>query len=251
MIRIAAFFLGLLLALSPLRPALADSFSDDQKKEMGDIIHSYLLEHPEVIKEMVQILDAKDKKATEDAQAQALTAAGKDIFHDNLDAIVGNPKGDVTMVEFMDYNCGYCKKDLAEVQSVVAQDPNLKVVMKEWPIFGPDSEFAAKAAMAAAKQGKYWALHQALFSNQGHVDQAVVEKLAKSVGIDVAKMKADMADKAIADNLDKTQSLATSLQFSGTPGFLIGDVIVPGYIDRGKLLATIADIRAKGGCSAC
>ena len=156
-----------------------------------------------LIQDALNELDKKQRDAEAQAQKSAVTALSPELIKAENGIVLGNPSGDVTLVEFFDYNCGYCKKDLAEVQSVVAQDPNLKVVMKEWPIFGPDSEFAAKAAMAAARQGKYWALHQALFANEGHVDQAVVEKLAKSVGIDVAKMKADMADKAIADKIGR------------------------------------------------
>jgi protein-disulfide isomerase len=241
----------LVLGLFVAGAAFAGSFNDDQKKEMEGVIHDYLMAHPEVLKEMVQKLDTKDKQDQAEARNNALSSASKDLFHNDLDGIAGNPNGDVTIVEFMDYNCGWCRKSIKEMQSVVAQDKNVRVVMKEFPIFGEGSEYAARAAMASVKQGKYWAFHQALFASKGQVDQAVTDNVAKSVGMDVAKMKEDMKSPEIDANIVKTRELADQLQFTGTPGFIVGDQIFPGYEDQQKILASIATTRANGGCKYC
>lgn len=231
--------------------AFAGAFTDDQKKEMESLIHDYLVAHPEVLQEMVQKLDAQQKQAAADTRNTALSSAAKDIYHNELDGVAGNPKGDVTIVEFMDYNCGWCRKSVKEMQSVVAQDKNVRVVLKEFPIFGEGSEYAARAAMASVKQNKYWAFHQALFAHQGQVDAAATDAIAKSVGLDVAKMKEDMKSADINANIDKTKQLADQLQFTGTPGFIIGDQVFPGYEEQDKILATIANARAGGGCKYC
>jgi protein-disulfide isomerase len=195
-------------------PVLADNFSPAQKTQIEKIVKDYLMQHPEILRDMANALDAADKETADNARGQVLTTNAKDIFHDGLDGIVGNPKGDVTIVEFMDYNCGWCRKGIKEIQSLVKSDPNVRVIMKEFPIFGEGSEYAAKAALASAKQGKYWELHQALFATQGKVTPEITDDVAKSVGIDLAKMKADMADPAIDAQIQKTTQLAQTLHSS-------------------------------------
>ena len=159
---------------------------------MGELIRSYLLEHPEMLREMAEKLEANEKVAEESQREKALVSFKDDVFKNANDPQVGNPKGDVTIVEFMDYNCGWCKKAMREMTTLVENDKNVRVVFKEFPIFGEHSEYAARAALAAAKQGKYWELHQALFSQEGQVTKDVVDQLAEANGIDIAKMKADI-----------------------------------------------------------
>jgi len=241
----------LTLWFGSVSPGLADAFSPDQKKELEGLIRSYLLEHPEILREVATALDAKDKKTADDQRGEVLSSSAKALFHDDIDAVVGNPKGDVTMVEFMDYNCSYCRKSFKEMQAILETDKNVRVVMKEFPIFGEGSEYAARAALASSRQGKYWALHQALFEFQGQVTPAVVDQVAKQVGLDVAKLKTDMKDPAIASNIGKTTELAQSMQFTGTPAFLIDSTVIPGYVTKDVLMAAIATVRANGGCKAC
>ena len=241
----------LTLWFGSVSPGLADAFSPDQKKELEGLIRSYLLEHPEILREVATALDAKDKKTADDQRGEVLSSSAKALFHDDIDAVVGNPKGDVTMVEFMDYNCSYCRKSFKEMQAILETDKNVRVVMKEFPIFGEGSEYAARAALASSRQGKYWALHQALFEFQGQVTPAVVDQVAKQVGLDVAKLKTDMRDPAIASNIGKTTELAQSMQFTGTPAFLIDSTVIPGYVTKDVLMAAIATVRANGGCKAC
>ncbi len=242
---IAATFIALAI------PAFAESFSPAQKTEIEKLVKDYLLSHPEVLRDMANALDAQDKKAADNVRGQTLTSQSKEIFHDGMDGIVGNPKGDVTVVEFMDYNCGWCRKGIKEIQSLVKSDPNVRVIMKEFPIFGEGSEYAAKAALASARQGKYWEFHQALFASEGKVTAEVTDQIAKEVGLNVAKMKADMADPAIVAQIDKNTQLAQTLQLTGTPAFIVDKKLYPGYIQLPEILASLADVRANGGCQLC
>jgi protein-disulfide isomerase len=232
-------------------PVLANNFSPTQKTQIEKMVKDYLLTHPEILRDVATALDASDKKTADNTRGQIMASNAKEIYHSSLDGVVGNPKGDVTIVEFMDYNCGWCRKGIVEIQSLVKSDPNVRVIMKEFPIFGEGSEYAAKAAIASAKQGKYWEFHQALFATQGKVTAEVTDQVAQEVGLDVAKMKADMADPAIEAQIQKTSQLAQSLQLTGTPAFVIDKKVYPGYIQLSEMQASLADVRAQGGCKLC
>jgi protein-disulfide isomerase len=249
--RILALATSALFTLSLAVPAMADNFSPTQKSEMEKIIHTYLLEHPEILRDMANKLDENDKKHETESRIGVLHSKAAEIFHDASDAVIGNPKGDVTLVEFMDYNCGWCKKSVKEMQTLLKTDKNVRVVMKEFPIFGDGSEYAAKAALASVKQGKYWEFHQALFASESKVTAEVVDQIAAEQGLDVARMKKDMEDPAIAANIQKTQILAQTLLFTGTPAFIVDDQVTPGYTPIDGLMASLATVRAAGGCKVC
>jgi protein-disulfide isomerase len=249
--QLISLFAALFLVLGLVLPAAAGTFTPAQEEEMQNLVHKYLMEHPEILRDMASALDIKDKKHEAEARSATLAGKSKDIFHNPGDAVVGNDKGDVTVVEFMDYNCGWCKKGVAELQSIVGSDKKVRVVVKEFPIFGEGSEYAAKAALASVKQGKYWEFHQALFATEGKVTPQSTDATAKSIGIDVAKMKADMKDPAIAATMAKNQELAAALLITGTPGFIIDETLFPGYEPKDALLAAIANVRANGGCKLC
>lgn len=249
--RISAVLCTVLFSSSLVIPALAENFTKAQKSEMETLVHDYLLEHPELLQEMAIKLEAKQKATETEARMTNLKAHAPEIFHDETDAVIGNPKGDVTLVEFMDYNCGWCKKSVLEVQALLEKDKNVRVVMKEFPIFGEGSEYAAKAALASVKQGKYWQLHQAMFSAEGKITPEVVDQIATEQGLDLAKMKADMQDPLIAANIQKTQILAQTLLFTGTPAFVVDDQVSPGYVPIDTLQGMIGNVRAGGGCKIC
>jgi protein-disulfide isomerase len=249
--RIFAVLSAALFLCSLTLPSLAAGFSAEQKGDIEKLVHSYLLQHPEILQEMATKLDTQQKEAETTARTTNLKGHAPEIFHDASDAVIGNPKGDVTMVEFMDYNCGWCKKSVKEVQALVEQDKNVRVVMKEFPIFGAGSEYAAKAALAAVKQGKYWQLHQAMFASESKVTAEVVDQIAAEQGLDVAKMKKDMEDPAILANIQKTQILAQTLLFTGTPAFIVDDQVSPGYIPIDGIQTMLAGVRASGGCKIC
>lgn len=239
-----------LLAMAPLAAA-EGSFSDAQKKEIGDVVRQYLMDNPEVLLDVSKALEAKQQQAEADQRQQTLAASAKDIFHSPEDYVAGNPKGDVTLVEFFDYNCGWCKKGFPEVMGLIEKDKNLRVVLKEFPIFGGDSDYAAMAALAAKKQNKYWELHTGLFGHEGKVTKEVVDEIAKEKGIDVEKMKADMKSPEITKALAQTHEIAQKLAINGTPAFIIDDKVSPGYLPADGLMAMITDVRKNGGCKLC
>lgn len=239
-----------LIALTPA--AFADAaFNDAQKKEIGEVVRQYLMENPEVLLDVSRALEAKQQQQEQEQRTQVLQSNAEQIFRSPADYVAGNPKGDVTIVEFFDYNCGWCKKGFPEVVSLMEKDKNLRVVLKEFPIFGGDSDYAAMAAIASKKQNKYWELHQALFGHEGKVTKEAVDEIAAKVGIDVAKLKEDMKDPAIAKELADTHALAQSLAINGTPAFIVDDKVSPGYLPADGLTAMIEEVRTGGGCKLC
>lgn len=229
----------------------AAEFNGSQRKEMEAIIKDYLLANPDILREMGQLLEAKERLAEDEQRKGALVANADQIFRDGTDFVAGNPTGKVTMVEFFDYNCGWCKKGFPEVLSLIEEDKDLKFVMKEFPIFGGDSDYAAQAAVAANKQGKYWAMHVAMMSHEGKITKETVDELAAAQGLDMAQLKKDMESPETAGILERNRTLAQSLAINGTPAFIIDDKLVPGYLPKAELASAINDVRTKGGCTLC
>ena len=249
--RFRSALLAMAMLLLPAAAQADTSFNDTQKAEIGSIVREYLLNNPEILLEVSQELENRQKLAESKKREEALKANAQSLFHSPEDLVAGNPKGDVTMVEFFDYNCGWCKKGLPEVLSLVEKDKNLKLVLKEFPIFGGDSDYAAKAALASSKQGKYWEFHMALMSHEGKVTRESVDEIAKAQGLDLEKLKADMNAPEVAQVLERNQRLAEELAITGTPAFIIDDNVIPGYLPADGLMAAIADVRANGGCKLC
>lgn len=239
-----------ILAVAMLSSVHAASLSPEQKTEMQELIRSYLLENPEILREMATVLEAKDKQAEDDMRKKALTTLAPQIFKTADDPSVGNPNGDVTIVEFMDYNCGWCKKSMSEVTTLLESDDKVRVVFKEFPIFGEHSEYAARAALAAAKQNKYWELHQAMFSHDGQVTTDVVNQLAEGLGLDMAKLKTDIESKEVGESIAANMQLGKELAINGTPAFIIDDQVYGGYLPIDRLVSSIAEVRANG-CKLC
>jgi protein-disulfide isomerase len=220
----------------------AGSFTPEQKAEMEELIRSYLLENPEILREMATTLEAKDKQAEDEMRSKAMATLAPEIFRTATDPSIGNPNGDVTIVEFMDYNCGWCKKSMSEVSTLLKADDKLRVVFKEFPIFGEHSEYAARAALAAAKQNKYWELHQAMFSHEGQVTTDVVNQLAEGLGLDMTK--------EIGEHIAANMQLGKQLAINGTPAFIIDDQVHGGYLPLDGMVASVAAVRANG-CKLC
>lgn len=239
-----------LLAMTPYASA-EGSFSDAQKKEIGEVVRQYLMENPEVLLDVSKALEAKQQQAEADQRQGSLAANAKAIFHDPNDYVAGNPKGDVTLVEFFDYNCGWCKKGFPEVMNLLDKDKNIRFVLKEFPIFGGDSDYAAMAALAAKKQNKYWELHTALFAHEGKVTKEVVDEIAKEKGLDVEKMKADMKSPEVAQAIAQNHEIAQKLAINGTPAFIVDEKVSPGYLPADGLEAMILEVRQNGGCKLC
>lgn len=213
------------------------------QSEFDQRVRAYILAHPEVLVEALQSLDAK-QRAAEAAQAKAaLAARADDLYRDKQSPVGGNTQGDVTMVEFFDYNCPYCRQVAPVVEQAAAGDSQLRIVYKEFPILGPDSVFAAKAALAADRQGKYGAFHKALYAVKSRVTEAVVLKVAADIGLDVSRLKTDMQDAAIQAAIDRNVELAQALNITGTPGFVVGNQIFPGATDLNTMKKLIEQAR--------
>lgn len=249
---ISIFRAGLLAALV-LAPGtvFADEFDAKQREEIGTIVREYLLKNPEILLDMSQELETRQKLAENENRKAALTANADEIFRSPGDFVTGATAGDVTVVEFFDYNCPWCKKSIPILKSLLESDKGLRLVLKEFPILGENSEYAARAAIAAKAQGQYWEFHNALYEHEGRIDAGVVDGIAQSLGLDAAKLKADMESPAVADIISRNRKLAETLGINGTPGFVIDDEIIPGYVPKEGLAAAIKDVRDSGGCKVC
>ena len=226
--------------------AAAETPAAPDKKAIREIVREYLIEHPEVLEEAMKVLRAKRQG---EKRARTRAAIGKNraaLLSHPMSPVSGNPKGDVTLVEFFDYQCGYCKRSLKPVMDLLAADRRLRIVWKELPVLGPASRFAARASMAAAKQGKYLAFHKALMGARGKPSEGSVMAVARRVGLDAERLRRDMKDPAIEAYLDETYRLARKLGIDGTPAFVIGDTLVPGAVGAARLKRLIAKARNAG-----
>jgi protein-disulfide isomerase len=244
--RLAAIAVAATLAMGS---ALA--FTDAEKKDIGEVVKQYLLEHPEVIQDALNELKRRQDESEAKAQSLAISENATRIFRSEADLVAGNPAGKVTMVEFFDYNCGYCKRAFPDVIKMIDADKDLRVVMKEFPILGPGSTFAARAALASKKQGKYWEYHSALMAHEGRMDEAAALAVAGQVGLDVGKLKQDMDSPDISAALDANMQLAEALSIQGTPAFIVDKTLIPGAIGFEGLTAAVKDVRDQGGCQVC
>lgn len=233
--------------LTAAMPAAAADFSKAETKAIEKIVHDYLVQNPEVMIEVMSELDARQEAAKKQAQNNAVAEHRKAIFDDKTSFVAGNPKGDVTVVEFFDYNCGYCKRAFAPLMNTLKDDGNVRLVLKEFPILGPSSVIASHATMAAEKQGKYFEMHKALFMHKGSLDEEEIMAVAKSVGLDIARLRRDMTDPQYAKTIDRNEALAQALKISGTPSFVIGDAMHPGALDAEDLKQAIKEARAAKG----
>jgi len=224
-------------------PATAQDFSEEQIKELA---LQAILENPQIVMDAVAILQERDAAKAE-AQAQATLGNNRDTLERDPNApVIGNPDGDVTVVEFFDYNCPYCKRAADEVAKVLDTDKEVRIVYREWPILGEGSVFAARAALAARAQGKYPEMHKALMSMRGRVNERSTLQAAAELGLDIDQLRADMEDPAVQEHIDTTMRLASSLGFSGTPSFVIGEARAPGLIDAERMQQMIDDVREGG-----
>jgi protein-disulfide isomerase len=241
------FVASMLLALILPRPASPqEAMTPAQRATVEQIIHDYLLQHPEVLIEALQAAEDKEKQRTA-AQARAALAQRRGELVDDATAPVGgNPKGDVTIVEFFDYRCPYCKQVEPALEALLREDGGIRIVYKEWPILGKDSVYAARIALAAKKQGKYAAFHPAMMATKGQITEDIILSVAASVGVDVEKAKSEMNGADIDDIIKRNYGLAEALDMHGTPAWVIGDETIAGAIDIATMKEKIAAARKSG-----
>lgn len=221
------------------------SVSPAERAKIEEVVHQYLLSKPEVLVEALQILQKKQYEQAEQTVKQTqktASAFAKGLFNQMNDPVAGNPNGKISVVEFFDYQCPHCIDMAPTIEGIIKANPDVRIVFKEFPIRGPMSEFAARAALAANKQGKYYEFSHALLTANKPLTQDVIFEIAKSTGLDVDKLKTDMNDKSIDEQLKATMKLAQNLKLFGTPAFFIGKTdasgainYVPGQMDQKQL----------------
>lgn len=222
-----------------------EPLTGQQREQFEQVIKEYLLNNPQVILDVLTNAQhwQETRKMTENADR---------LFQSPNTHVAGNPEGDVTLVEFFDYNCGYCKRAMDDILAYMEDDKNVRVVLREFPILGPGSMIASQAALASRKQNKYWEFHLALMAANGIQNEAQVLEIAKSVGIDTEQLKQDMQDPEIMAAISEGHQLANALGINGTPTFVLDDQVLPNVENlKEALTAATADIRASGGCKVC
>jgi len=239
--------IALALALAAAAPAGAQDFSATQRGEIEKIIKDYLIKHPEVLQEAMAELEKKQALAETEKARSAIKNHSEAIFNSPRQVVLGNPQGDVTFVEFFDYNCGYCKRALNDMVELMGKDPKLKVVLKEFPVLGPNSVEAAQVAVAVRMQDKtgkkYFEFHQKLLSGRGQVDKAKALATAKEIGLDMARIEKDLKSDEIAKTLEESMKLAEALGLNGTPSYVIGNDVVIGAVGLAALSQKIQAAR--------
>lgn len=228
-----------------VQQSLPGGFTPEQVEGMEQIIRQYLLENPEVLVEALTVFREQQKMAKEERQRKAILTHRAVLTEDPNTPVLGNPDGDVVIVEFFDYRCGYCRRVVRDLHKVVAEDGNVRLVMKEFPILGPESIRAARAALASVKQDKYEAYHFALMTQPGDMSDPHLMEVARMVGMDVEQLKADMESDEIDAMIRRNHDLAGLLGINGTPAFVFGDTLVPGAVDAETIRRLIAAERAK------
>lgn len=243
-IRFLAAMLLAAVSLAFTLPASAE-MTPAQRAEVEEILRGYLLKNPEVILEALEVLEARNQAAQEDRQQATLALHREELERDAASPVLGNPRGDVTIVEFFDYQCGYCKQASVSLRELLEKDSGVRLVMKEFPILGPASLIGARAALAAKRQEGYEELHWALMAHRGQLSEESILSLAAEVGLDVKRLRADMEAPAIQEKLRANYRLAEALQIRGTPAFVIGDQLLPGAVPLEHLEAAVATVRSR------
>ena len=243
--------LALGIALSLAGGAQAESEGSQVElpvEQVEKIVRDYLLREPEIVYQALEELQRRQAEAAAEHQRAAVAANRAQLFDRAGDPVAGNPTGDVTLVEFFDYQCQYCRRVVPSLQALLAEDQDLKVVFKEFAILGEDSVTAARAALAAGQQDRYLPFHFALMSARD-LSLGTIMALARSVGIDTERLAGDMRSPAIEAQLQANLALARELGIEGTPAFVVGDELIPGAVDKTRLAQLIEEARTN--CVTC
>jgi protein-disulfide isomerase len=246
--RILLFAIAALVGIAVLSPALAaDQSLPADRQALDQAIHDYLISHPEVIVESLRTAEKKLQDEQDAAARTAIDTRQSELLRDPDSPVAGNPNGDVTIVEFFDYHCPYCKQVEPALETLLKEDPKIRIVYKEFPILGPDSVVASQVALAALKQGtqKYARFHAAMMSTKGGISEAVVMQVARDAGLDVTRLKTDMKAPDVDAMIKRNYDLAEALKIHGTPAFIVGDALAPGAVDVDTLRKMVADARKR------
>ena len=224
------------VAMMALAPGGTVAKADPERARIEGIVHDYILAHPEIIPQAMQRLRDKDTAATVSTQRGRLETpfAG---------AWAGAKDGDVVLVEFFDYACGYCRASVKDVDRLLAEDPKLKIVFRELPILGPGSADAARASLSAAKQGKFLAFHRAMYT-AGKPSAATIAEVTRKTGLDAARVAGDAKAADVSAEIEANLAMAQALQLGGTPTFVVGDQVLGGAVGYDALKEAVAKVRA-------
>ncbi len=241
--------LALTASVATAFPALA--LDNAQKKEFGEFIKQYLIENPEIMLDVQDALQKKQEQARLTKANATITENKSTIFDSKYDMTIGNPKGDVTIVEFFDYNCGYCRHALSDMQAMLKNDKNVRFVLKEFPILGPESVAAHKVSDAFRKLApeKYSQFHVALLGSEGRADEGSAIEVAESLGVSEKQIRDEMSKSSSDDSVKETYGLAQSLGITGTPSYVIGNELVQGAVGFDDLESRVKNMRACGKTS--
>lgn len=228
--KIKTIICALLLVFSTGVNAQEQSFSPNEEGRIKSLVREYILDNPEIIAEAITLLQAKQETARQDRQQQNLLQLQSDLRNPPEQTVIGNPDGSVTVVEFFDYNCGYCKSMFQTVLDSLQAHKELRLVLIEFPILGPNSVIASKAALASRQQNLYGPFHKAMMNHRGSLNESSIMTLARGVGLNIEQLKSDMKDPEIDSYIEKNRSMAQKLEISGTPAFIVGSTLVPGTV---------------------
>jgi protein-disulfide isomerase len=235
-------------AVPALDIARAQLFSSEQRGEIEKVIRDYLLRNPEILQEVIQEMERRQAQADAEKHRDAIKEHAEALFNSKRQVVIGNPQGDVTMVEFFDYNCGFCRKALADKIELMKIDPKLRVVLKEFPVLGEGSTQAAQVAVAVRMQDKtggkkYFEFHQKMFASRGQVDRTRALAVAREIGLDIARVERDMTSDEVRLTLEEDFKLAEALGINGTPTYVFNGQVVVGAVGIEKLREAINTVR--------
>lgn len=223
---------------------LANELTDAQEERIKELAIEAILEQPEVIEEAIKRLRTIQQERQSSLIRKSIEDRSADLTNDDNAPILGNPQGDAIVVEFFDYNCPYCKRALPIVEQLIALDKDVKLVFREFPILSDGSRFAARAALASRNQGKYEEMHKALMDVKGRVDEANTIEVAKKLGLDIERLRADMMAPEVDQHIELSMELAQALGINGTPSFVIGDEVAPGLIQLDRMKTMVEKARS-------
>ncbi|MEQ8403089.1 MAG: DsbA family protein [Roseitalea porphyridii] len=226
-------------------PSAAQAFDEAQREEIGEIVRDYLLANPEVMIEVQEALEARQVAEEDERRREIITSAADDLFRNPSDPVLGNPAGDITVVEFFDYNCGFCRRALDDMNKLIESDPNLRFVLKEFPILGEDSNGAHQVALAFNRvmPQAYGEFHERLMMADGRANETTAMEIALELGADEQALRDEMTNPANARQVEMTYLLAEALGITGTPSYVIGTELVPGALGADLLREKIDEAR--------
>lgn len=220
-------------------------FTALQKNDIRNTVREYILENPQVIVEALEAIQSQQRHSQTQRRQNAVAARADQLFRSRSDPSVGDPQASVTIVEFFDYQCPYCRRMAQQLAELNKEDPDLRIVYKEFPVFGPASTLAARAALGAMRQGKYEEFHLAMMGIRGAPSERTVFRVAERIGLDIGRLRADMNSATPQRMFQRNFELARELGIRGTPAFVIGDQVIPGAIDIRRMRELIAEERAR------